>query len=146
MQPAEIGAGKALLPHHCHRQRIAERKHHRRRSGRCDCLRTDFGPVGQHQERGSRFGKRRSRVPGDGDNRDFNRLEMIDDRLQFRRHSGKREQDRDIALRGDSKVAVDRFGEMEKSGGRSGRSEGGGDLASDVAGFAEALKISSIAL
>ena len=65
------------------------------------------------------------------------RCEMIDDRLELGGLAALRDQDRDVALGGHSEVAVDRFGEVQEGRGRAGRSEGRGDLARDVARFAE---------
>ena len=65
------------------------------------------------------------------------RCEMIDHRLQLGGLAALRDQDRDIALGGHAEVAVDRFGEVQEGRGRPRRSEGRGDLARDMARFAE---------
>ena len=64
--------------------------------------------------------------------------EMVDHRLQLGGLAALRDEHRDVALGGHAEVAVDRFREMEEGRGRAGRSEGRGDLAPDVARFAEA--------
>ena len=77
-------------------------------------------------------------VAGDRDDRNPDALEMIDHRLELGGLAALRNQDRDVAFRGHSEVAVDRFRKMKESRGRAGRCEGRGDLARDMARLAEA--------
>ena len=65
-------------------------------------------------------------------------LEMVDHRLELGGLAALRDEDRDVALRRHSKIAVDRLGEVEEGRGRAGRGEGRRDLAADMARLAEA--------
>src|SRR5206468_3545058 len=63
---------------------------------------------------------------------------MVDHRLKFCRLAALRDEDRHITLCRHPKIAMNRFGKMEKCSSRAGRGEGRRNLAPDVAGFAKA--------
>ena len=63
---------------------------------------------------------------------------MIDDGFELGCLAALRDEQRCIPSRSHPEVAVDRFRKMKEGRRRAGRSEGRGDLAGDMARFAEA--------
>ena len=92
----------------------------------------------KHERRFSGFGEHRARIAGDRDNRDAHLLEMIDHRLELGGLAALRDQDRDVAVRGHPKVAVDRLGQVQECCGCPRRREGRRDLAPHMTRLAEA--------
>ncbi len=84
------------------------------------------------------FGKRRFRPPRHRDQLRTEALDERQDRDQFFRFAGIRERDKDVVLRNHAEIAVARFRGMHEKRGCACARERRGELAGDMAGFADA--------
>ena len=138
VQIPEIARGEALGFEQRHRQRVAERKLHGRRSGRRETVRAGFLRDGQAQADVRLAAERAVALRSQRDERDAEALGVGDDRGELHALARPGQGDHHVAALQHAEVAVTGFGGMHERGGLASGGERRRHLARDVARLADA--------
>ncbi|MCY1231641.1 hypothetical protein D9M72_440980 [compost metagenome] len=138
VRAGEVFLTKAARIEHRHRQRIAERQRRGGAGRRRQVQRAGFFLDRRVQVDVGQLGQVGVGVAGDRDQPRANALDDRDDRQQLAGLARIGEGDQHVVARDHAQVAVAGLGRVHKERRRAGRGQRGRDLASDMAGLADA--------